>query len=485
MAVWRSATCLVLCLQLGCSGGGSAAKSAASAAAPDSAPNAATQAATAMVHASDGGQDAQAADSSPDAAPSGGERAPTAPDAGAVRPPPEHPAAFSRPALCDRADGRSDRARDVFCAQESPLVASLADLDYVLGLRQTNAGGTIYGGAVVLAHSTALSGELVSEINPRAIITTPQLFVAFNRGVQQVELAALDRGPEARFNFYLIECKQACNAAADGCRPGDLYTPRIESDWLSFAVTDDEDLKNSPADCRQCHQRGREKPALLMRELDGPWPHFFGPDQDEPPGFPEATGTTLMRDYLRAKGDEPYASLPSSILRSTVGFTLQNLVTRPQPLVFEGSQILNERWPGHEDGYAKTPEKSPTWYTAYEAFKRGEQLPLPYFDPRVTDKAKLEKLTAAYQRYAKGEMDAAELPDLADIFPDDPQVRAEIGLQTEPKATPAETLIQACGPCHNNVLDQSISRARFNIGLSRMSRAELEALVRDGEVIGR
>jgi hypothetical protein len=76
-----------------------------------------------------------------------------------------------------------------------------------------------------------------------------------------------------------------------------------------------------------------------------------------------------------------------------------------------------------------------------------------------------------------GELAASELPDLADIFPDDAQVRAEIGLQTEPNASPAQTLIQACGPCHNDALDQTLSRARFNIGLARMSRSELDLAI--------
>ena len=33
--------------------------------------------------------------------------------------------------------------------------------------------------------------------------------------------------------------------------------------------------------------------------------------------------------------------------------------------------------------------------------------------------------------------------------------------------------IQACGSCHNDVLDQDISRARFNIALSRLDAAEI------------
>ena len=40
-----------------------------------------------------------------------------------------------------------------------------------------------------------------------------------------------------------------------------------------------------------------------------------------------------------------------------------------------------------------------------------------------------------------------------------------------------EALIQACGSCHNDVLDQSLSRARFNIDLSRLDRTELDTAI--------
>lgn len=399
-------------------------------------------------------------------------------DAGpSVRPPPVSPAAFARPVLCDRADGRDDVVRQAFCAESPRLIAGLADLIYAIDLQPQRTVSTIYTGAVLLNHSTSLSGHVVSEINPRAIIMTPNLFVAFQRGVQQVELAARDHNNAASFNYYLIDFQQACNAAVGGCKPGDLYTPSIESSWLSFTLTDDEDLKNSPSDCRQCHQRARETPALLMRELEGPWTHYFGVEEEDPPGYPEATGSALLRDFIAAKADETYASLTPERLRRTLGISLQNLVARPQPLLFNASQIVNERWPSVDGTYAATPAKSRTWYDGYEAFKRGEQLPLPYFEPRVTDKIKQQRLTTAYQNYIKGELPAAELPDLADIFPDDPQTRAEIGFQTEPNAAPAQTLIQACGACHNDVLDQTISRARFNIALGRMDRTAIDLAI--------
>ncbi len=329
-----------------------------------------------------------------------------------------------------------------------------------------------YLAVALLDHSTSLSGSLVSPINPRAILLGTPTALAFNRGVQSVEIATLDR-EKFTFNFYLVSFEQACNRAAGGCTPGDLYTPSIESNWTHVDVQDAEDLKDTPNDCRQCHQRGLKDPILLMRELEGPWTHFFEPDGDTTT-FPETTGSQILDDYLSAKGNEEYAGVPSLLLRQTSGFLLEESVTGVQPLVFDGSAIMNERWPYVDGGYPATPQRSATWYNGYEAFKRGEQLALPYFDPRPTDVAKQATLTAAYQRYRKQEIGAAELPDLSDIFSDDPETRAELGLQTQPGTTPAQALVQACGTCHNDVLDQSISRAHFNIDIARMSRAELD-----------
>jgi hypothetical protein len=213
-----------------------------------------------------------------------------------------------------------------------------------------------------------------------------------------------------------------------------------------------------------------------MRELDSPWTHFLFP-----PAFQEVLpgdhGGELTRDYLAAKGDEPYAGASMAALDPGSVFELQLLVGEPQPLLFDAPEILIERYPHGPDGYPAQPRPSPTWEAGYEAFKRGEALSQPYLDTRATDPAKQASLSAAYQRFRAGEITAEELPDLGDIFPDDPSLRARIGLQTEPFASPQQMLIQACGSCHNDVLDQSISRARFNIDVSRLDRAELDLAI--------
>jgi hypothetical protein len=406
------------------------------------------------------------------------------------QPPPALPE--GRPGLCARAG--DDPVRDVFCGDDPPVIRSLRDLQEALGVAPlppdadpeaqaayVEGASTVnlarsFGGVAVLGHSTALSGRLVSPLNPRAIVLTPSTVLTFQRGVQRIELVTRDR-PTARFNFYLLDFHQACTQSKHGCQPGDLYTPRIESDWTATALRDDEDLKNTAQDCRQCHQRGLERPALLMRELNSPWTHFFFPLDAKNP-VPSVSGSDLLQDYIDAKGDERYGGYALQTISAVTPFVLESFVGPNQPLLFDAPKIESERFPyTAEGGYAREAQPSPTWERGYEAFKRGEQLSLPYFDQRATDLDKQAALAEAYQRFQNGELSEDELPDLGDIYPDDPMLRARMGLTTEPGATAEEALIQACGTCHNDVLDQTISRARFNVSVSRLDRAELDRAI--------
>jgi hypothetical protein len=412
---------------------------------------------------------------------------PSRPDAGAVpsssaQPDASAPARF---ALCER--DRDDAVRDVFCSDDPPTIRGLSDLQRALRLdpsaprsSEPDSTTSVYGVnriTVALGHSTALSGHLVSPINPRVIILGEGTFMAFQRGVQRLELIAIARGG-GTFNFYLLDFEQACNQREGGCRPGELFTPQLERDWRSIQLRDDEDLKNTPFDCRQCHQRAREMPTLLMRELNNPWTHFFEPPlEDQVSEEPRVKGRDLMRDYLAAKGDEPYGNLDLTTIVAISPFLLESRVGDEQPLFFDAPGIENERWPYVDGAYASEPRPSSIWENGYAAFKRGEQLALPYVEQRVTDPDKQVSLTEAYARYRAQGISADELPNLSEIYPDDPMLRARIGLETESDSAPVDALIQACGACHNNVLDQTISRARFNIDLSRLDAGEIARAV--------
>jgi len=384
----------------------------------------------------------------------------------------------TRPAFCERADADPDVVRELFCASERPEIRSLQELQAALSLVPGASSDTSTNYPLLLGHSTALFGHFVSPLNPRAIVLGDDVAMAFQRGVQHVELISGTRDL-SRSHFYLLSFEQACSSQPEGCVPGDLYTPRLENDWTSYRIRDDEELKNTPADCRQCHQRGSDTPVLLMREIGRPWTHFFDSTRtDAAASQPGVRGRDLLQDYLLARGDEPYAGIDGSTYDPSLAFILEQRAGGAQPLVFDARAIERERYPRQPDGsFSATPLPSPTWDQAYEAFKRGEQLALPYIEPRVTDPTKSAQLTAAYQHFRKGELAAENLPDMADIFPDDRDTLARIGLLTEPDATPPAALIQACGSCHNDALDQTLTRAYFNIDLSRMSRAELDLAI--------
>ena len=129
-----------------------------------------------------------------------------------------------------------------------------------------------------------------------------------------------------------------------------------------------------------------------------------------------------------------------------------------------GNQPLDNRVPG----------ESATWRAAYEVAKRGDAIPVPYHDVKVTDSVKLQAMTDAYQAYQRGELAQSELPDLRDIFPDDHKLLAEMGMGTEPGLSGEEVLLQACSQCHNERLNQDLSRARFRADLKDLSAAEKE-----------
>ena len=95
------------------------------------------------------------------------------------------------------------------------------------------------------------------------------------------------------------------------------------------------------------------------------------------------------------------------------------------------------------------PGVSPTWTMNYEKAIRGSAIRCPITTSKSPTLAKLAKATAAYQAYRDGTLAAAELPDLRDVFPDDPMRLSEMGVGTDPRLDGPALLVQTCSQCHN------------------------------------
>jgi mono/diheme cytochrome c family protein len=236
-------------------------------------------------------------------------------------------------------------------------------------------------------------------------------------------------------------------------------------------------VQGTPNDCRTCHQPdGPSAPKLLrMQVFTGPWTHWFW--RQDP------SGQAVLDDYAAAKGDEMFAGLThDEIVKSQPGlvnFALFSVGSGTQPNEFVSTPIEQEviESAPNQPTDNSVPGTSKTWDAIYETAKRGEAIPVPYHDVKVTDPTKLAAMTQAYSDYRAGKIDRQSLPDITDVYVTDPARRAEIGLDTEPGMDGQGVLLQACSQCHNDRMDQTLSRARFNVDLSKIGRAEKDKAI--------
>jgi mono/diheme cytochrome c family protein len=392
--------------------------------------------------------------------------------------------------LCARAG--DDLVRDVFCGPETSEITGLAELQAAMQVPADRLAGL--RGLAITAHSTAVSARSVSAINPRVIafqLERPDAqppvelsAVAFVRGEQTAELVVRERR-SGELQFYLLKYRQPCNDAPDGCLPGDLLTPVTESGWTQVSVYDEEDLKNTTLDCRQCHQpQGPGTPKLLrMQEYRFPWTHWIFNGTEG--------GRTLLDDYRAAHGDETYGGIPGDGIERANPSGLELLVSYSSPHLGQPNEFLSgeieaelarAREAALEEPSAERPvdwvlRQSPTWRRAYERARSGDAIPVPFPQVRVTDPDKLAAMTAAYADYRDGDLAREALPDIRDVFLDDPYQRAAMGFATEPGLGAETTLVQACAQCHNDRLDQGISRASFDVELDGLTRAQKDAAI--------
>ncbi len=407
-------------------------------------------------------------------------------------------------ALCARlaTQNINDRVRTAFCGATPRTITSLTQLQTALGLAfptnpvpgRGNNGNPGNGPAFAISgHSSSLVLRSVSAINPRAILFTPPTgnpipgFVAlgFVRGDQFAEIIA-HNPTSGVLDFYLARFTQACNTT-NSCTPGNLLTPAVESNWTSFQIYDEADLKNTIVDCTQCHQTGGPATAriLRMQELANPWNHWF---RDNRVG-----GQTLIADYQAAHRrnnvTEGYAGIPGALISSSDPALLEDLVRQNgfgnQPNQFNSGNIEQQvnATPGQPQNN-NTPGTSTTWNTIFNRAVLGQAIPVPYHDIKVTESATLATLTAAYQNFLANPATAGTLPDLRNVFKTS-RLFEIAGIAARPGLDGPGIITEMCTQCHNSRLDQTITRSRFNVNLTAMSNlvgGVLTGAARDTEI---
>ena len=361
------------------------------------------------------------------------------------------------------ARGLADPVSRDLCASASPTSFS--------GLVKSLRLDAYYQFAIT-TNSASLDARRVNPLNPRLILmrydartTAPDAgfaALAFTRGEPLVELVSRDP-VSGELRFLLVGFALAC-MQKDQCQLVDLLTDAIERGWLGLWVATDDDLKNTPRDCLRCHQvNGPGTPRILrMQERKHPWAHWL----ISGPGSTESSG--LFNDFYRAHPqNEPFGGLEPGFIDIGAPTILQGLIESqgfsPQPNEFASDAIAREL-------LASDGSSSATWNGLYATAISGNAIPVPYAKVRATDPDRQARAADSYARVAARLAPPSDLLDIGALLSDE----AERAMSIRPRlgATGREILVQMCHGCHNSRLDQTISRARFNIDT-------LDALPRD------
>ncbi len=406
--------------------------------------------------------------------------------------------------LCARAN--TDPISLAFCVEPRPKITSLKELQQRVGLgfvpgntlngdREQNGVLQAVGNPAfaLTANSSSLVARFVSAVNPRAIIFTATNrlqnpipgFVAmgFTRGEQFVELIAHDP-VKKDLTFFLFRYELACDATLEGCTKADLLTPEVERGFTRWTLTQDVDLKNTVLDCLQCHQpRGPgTKKILRMQELQNPWTHWLRNKSAGPGDDPEG-GLFLLGQYTAAHGNEDYAGIPGDAIANSDPRRLEGLLENngfmDQPNEFSTKQIEAEvKQSNNLAPHVNVPAgMSATWKKLYADAVAGKAIPPPYHDVQVTDPGMLAKYTSAYRAVMAGDRAAAQaLPEPTEMFLE--AAVADLSFVPQKGLEGRGILIHMCQQCHNPNLDQTISRARFDVmNLDALSREEKDRAI--------
>lgn len=378
-------------------------------------------------------------------------------------------------ALCGR--GNTDPVGVALCANPRPKITGLSDLIKVIGLDKDRA-------IALNSHSTSLVHRFTTPINPRMLVFTftqaefeagkdygtyrnPDFkALGFARGEPFAEMVARDK-KTGQLNFYLLRFKLPCHERKD-CGRADLLTEETEKNWVSTTVYQDTDIRNTVFDCSQCHQPSgpSSERILRMQEINGPWTHWFGQPFG---GLGPTKSGEILDDFKSAHdvdtqfGGIPIGEIGGDPARLTA--LVKNESLGDQPNRFEGGAI---------EGNGPNND---SWKRIHETALAGDAIPVPYHDTRISDPDKQKKVAQNYRDVVSGKLPKKDLMDTRDVLRDD--ALSDLNFVPYPGMSGTAVMKAFCQRCHNSRLDQTISRARFNVqNLDQMSRSEKDEAIR-------
>ncbi len=369
---------------------------------------------------------------------------------------------------------RNDSFFRAVCGAERPDITDMASLIRVAGLDEERA-------FALTANSTSLVMQMVSAVNPRAIIF-PRVtearekpdeltILGFVRGDSFAEVVSRDT-TTGEYNFYLFTFERRCDYDA-GCDLHSLLTEELERGWTAFSIYTEQDLQNTPLDCLSCHQPGGYgTPKILrMQELESPWLHWF------PQRFVQRTSSDreLTSLFLEAHAvDEAYAGILIETIENAVdegsGAQLEAL------LVAEGQAAQPNVFDPRIEAEARDGSPSAAWEALFATTLAGDAISVPYPQADVTDATRRGAAVQSYVDVLTGRAPRDSLLDLRGLFSDDAKLK--LGMLPAAEADGRTVLLQACSRCHDGRADPSLSKAVFNVkALDEMPRAVKDAAI--------
>jgi hypothetical protein len=422
--------------------------------------------------------------------------------------------------VCAR--GNRDAIARALCSQPR---ARLSSLDELLHAFWPNGRSFFKNYSAGLTnHSQALSARTVSALNPAVILSSldefapggdgarpgfaTDLAISFTRGDQLVELLGLDV-ENRRLNFYLLAFGHACRAAGN-CTATDVLGPRIERDWTSWTLYQDEDIEDTPLACLVCHQsEGPGMPKrVLIRQFAPPWLHWGQPSSatfelgcadrsrvllSQVPR-PDATAViaNLAGSFVQAHaGESHFAGVPiDTLLAQRSGEEVFNIARQMRAAILRRDGISTNResdFPLEEphkfnsigvitEQYCPNPVID-TWnaYRNDVLLQRGLPIPHHQFDVIGTDAGVAARTDYAAFLQRAGSSDPLEI--LAPLMGDD--VATAVGFYPSPDADAPAILRQMCGRCHTGMETPGTRRAAFDArNLERLNPLTMAAVMR-------